>query len=64
MFKKDNEKVLNKIHNSEKYRQNQLQIDCIKKVLTERADVPVQLLDWLIASVIENTELESKAITL
>lgn len=45
---------------SEKYKQNQMQIDCIKKTLIEHADVPEKLINWLIDSVKENTILELK----
>lgn len=53
-------KKLNKIKNSEQYRQNEMQINCIKKVLIEHSDVPPKLLDWLIESVEQNTMLISK----
>ena len=51
---------LNKIKNSEEYQQNEMQINCIKKVLIEHSDVPVKLLDSLIESVKQNTMLVSK----
>lgn len=51
---------LNKIKNSEQYRQNEMQINCIKTVLVEHSDVPPKLLDWLIESVEQNTMLISK----
>ncbi len=44
------------------YKQNQMQIDCISRVLIEHADVPKELIDWLIKSVKENTTLECKII--
>ena len=44
--------------NNEVYVQNKKQIDCISKVLVERADVPQKLIDWLIQSVRENTIIE------
>ena len=44
------------------YKQNQMQIDCISRVLIEHADVPKELLDCLIKSVRENTTLECKII--
>ncbi len=44
--------------NNNKYKQNQMQIDCIKKTLIERADVPEKLINWLIDSVREITILE------
>lgn len=53
-------KKLNKIKNSEEYRKNEMQINCIKNVLIEHSDVPAMLLDWLIESVEQNTMLISK----
>lgn len=50
-------KKIEKIKNSEEYKQNQMQIDCIKKVLVEHGDVPEKLIDWLIDSVQRNAEL-------
>lgn len=58
--KKDYEKLIKKSSKSEDYKQNQMQIDCIKKVLIEHADVPETLINWLIDSVKENTILEFK----
>ena len=58
--KKDYEKLIKKLSKSEDYKQNQMQIDCIKKVLIEHADVPETLINWLIDSVKENTILEFK----
>ena len=60
---KDNKaylKKLNKIKNSEEYKQNEMQINCIKNVLIEHSDVPAKLLDWLIESVEKNTMLIAK----
>ena len=54
--------LLNKVKFSKEYIQNQMQIDCIKKVLIEHGDVPEKLIDWLVDSVKANTELELKAI--
>ena len=53
-------KKLNEIKNSEEYRKNEMQINCIKNVLIEHSDVPAMLLDWLIESVEQNTMLISK----
>lgn len=50
--------LLNKVKESEEYKQNQMQIDCIKKVLIEHGDIPEKLIDWLIHSVRANAELE------
>lgn len=58
--KKDYERLIKKLNKSEDYKQNQMQIDCIKKVLIEHADIPETLIDWLINSVKENTILEFK----
>lgn len=55
-------KSLNKIRKSPEYQQNQMQIDCIKRVLIENADVPEILLNWLIDSVKSNTSLELKTL--
>lgn len=52
---------LNKIKNSDQYKQNEMQINCIRNVLIEHSDVPAKLLDWLIESVEQNTILISKA---
>ena len=35
-----------------------MQIDCIKKVLVNNADVPEKLVSWLIEAVRSNTALE------
>lgn len=58
----ENIKSLNKVRKSPEYQQNQMQIDCIKKVLIEHADVPEVLLNWLIDSVKDNTSLEIKTL--
>lgn len=50
-------KKLSKVKNSKEYIQNQMQIDSIKKILIEHADVPEKLLDWLIQSVEQNATL-------
>ena len=55
-----NEETNNSKSYMEEHMQNQMQIDCIKKTLIERADVPEQLINWLIDSVRENTILEIK----
>lgn len=56
-----NKKDLSCINNYlEEYKQNQMQIDCIKKTLVKHSDVPEKLIDWLIESVRENTILEFK----
>ena len=57
MYNKSNS---NLIQNSEKYLQNQKQIECITKVLVEDADIPPKLINWLIESVQENATLEYK----
>lgn len=58
--KKDYEKLIKNLNKSEDYKQNRMQIDAIKKVLIEHADVPETLIDWLIDSVKEITILEFK----
>lgn len=55
------EKSLKKIKNSEEYKQNEMQINCIKNVLINHSDVPEKLLDWLIESVEQNTKLIANA---
>lgn len=50
----------NEFLNNEEYVQNQKQIECISKVLVEQADVPQELINWLIQSVKENTIIECK----
>jgi len=57
---KDYENLIKKLKKSEDYKQNQMQIDAIKKVLIEHAAVPETLINWLIDSVKENTILEFK----
>lgn len=56
----DYENLIKKLKKSEDYKQNQMQIDAIKKVLIEHADVPETLITWLTNSVRENTILEFK----
>jgi len=56
-FLKNNKDLMNYC---EEYKQNQMQIDCIKKVLIKHTDVPETLLNWLIDSVKANTILEFK----
>ncbi len=51
-------KTFNELQASPEYLQNKMQIECITKVLVERADVPQKLVDWLIQSVRENLKLE------
>lgn len=48
---------LNSSQRTKLYIQNEMQINCIKKVLVERAEVPEILIDWLIKSVEENVLL-------
>ncbi len=55
-----NSNNLKKLRQTQEYKQNQMQIDCITKILIEHADVPPQLIDWLIESVKQNTALEYK----
>ncbi len=50
-------KSLNSSQRKKLYIQNEIQINCIKKVLVERAEVPEVLIDWLIKSVEENVLL-------
>lgn len=54
-------KQVNQIKNSEEYIQNKMQIDCIKNVLVNHADVPEKLVTWLIEAVERNTTLISEA---
>ena len=51
-------KILNKLKNSPEYKQNQMQINCITKILVEHADIPPKLINWLIDSVQKNVVLE------
>lgn len=51
-------KSLEKVQQSPEYIQNQKQIDCISKVLIEHANVPEQLIDWLVEAVEENVAME------
>lgn len=62
VFDKNNisENYFESLEEFQQYKQNQMQIDCISKVLIEHADVPKKLIDWLIQSVQENTTLECK----
>lgn len=53
-----NSNNLKKLRQTQEYKQNQMQIDCITKILIEHADVPPKLIDWLIESVKQNTTLE------
>lgn len=55
-----NSNNLKKLRQTQEYKQNQMQIDCITKILIEHADVPPKLIDWLIESVKQNTTLECK----
>lgn len=52
-----NFKSLNSSQCKKLYIQNKMQINCIKKVLVERVEVPEILIDWLIKSVEENALL-------
>jgi len=58
--KKSSKSPIKDINSNEEYKQNQMQINCIKKTLIEHADVPEKLINWLIDSVKENTILELK----
>lgn len=49
---------LSKVQKNKEYQLNKSKINCIKKALIEHADVPEQLIDWLIESVEENVALE------
>lgn len=49
---------LPEIQQNKEYQLNEFRIHCIKKALIEHADVPEQLIDWLIESVEENVALE------
>lgn len=51
-------KSLEKVHETKEYKQNEKQIQCIKKVLIERAEIPEKLIDWLVEAVEENVALE------
>lgn len=52
-------KKIEKIKKSEEYIQNKMQIDCIKDILINHADVPEKLITWLIDAVEKNTMLIS-----
>lgn len=54
-------KAINEIHNLPEYQQNLMQIETIKKVLINNADVPEKLVVWLIESIKNNTVLEYTA---
>ena len=43
-----------------KYKDNEKQISCIKKVLIEHSDVPIKLLEWLITASSENAIISYK----
>lgn len=58
ILNKANSGETNKFLTNEEYLQNQKQIDCISRVLIEHADVPKELIDWLIDSVRNNTKIE------
>lgn len=68
--KKNAEKKLNKIfcnsiqkaQQTTEYKQNEMEINCIKNVLINNADVPEKLVSWLIDAVEENKALEYEAI--
>lgn len=51
-------KSLLEVQNTPEYKLNAMQIDCIKRVLVDRADVPEKLVSWLIDAVKNNTVLE------
>ena len=57
-LKKIHSKSLKEIQNTPEYKLNLMQIDCIKKVLVNNADVPEKLVSWLIEAVRSNTALE------
>lgn len=59
-FKKHSFSNLSNIQNLKEFKQNEMQINCIKKVLIEHADVPPKLIDWLIESVQKNVVLQYK----
>ena len=52
------EKTRENFKENPEYIQNQMEIDSIKKVLINSADVPEKLVDWLIEAVKSNTILE------
>lgn len=51
-------KSTEKAKKNPEYIHNEIQINCIKDILIERAFVPKQLIDLLIDSVEKNTKLE------
>lgn len=51
-------KCLKEVHELPEYKQNEMQINSIKKVLVNSGDVPEKLILWLIESVKNNTQLE------
>ncbi len=55
------QKKIEKVKNSKEYIQNKMQIDCIKDILINHADVPEKLLDWLIEATEKNAILISEA---
>lgn len=56
-----NEQAVKKLKRNEKYIDNQSQIEIIKKVLTDHAEVPTEIIDKLIIAVKENAIMEYKA---
>lgn len=60
-MKKDIEKNIKSVLNSEEYKNNELQINTIKDVLVNRSDIPEKLVDWLITAVENNTKLICEA---
>lgn len=59
--KENNLKAIEKVKRSNEYQLNQMQIEIIKKLLVEHADVPQEILDTLISSVQKNVSLECNA---
>lgn len=56
-----NDKYIEKVLNSEEYKNNELQINTIKDVLINHSDVPEKLVNWLITAVENNTKLICEA---
>lgn len=55
---KNYSKYLKKIRETSEYKKNKLQIDCIKKVLIEHAEVPGEIIDLLIETIEKNISME------
>lgn len=56
-----NKQALKKLQRNENYINNQSQIEIIKKVLTDHAEVPTEIIDKLVLAVKENAIMEYKA---